>query len=159
MLLRRFGCIFRRKKRKKVSYNYQNLVCTWPITDKSVYTTLSLQRNIIKMSNSSNHETSPLVIILPLQQLSNRFWIAMTLLGGVLVATIIGFSVHSSSADETKQLMLLHVVWWWEKYFSGVLSRARWFSRWSGMAEGRRWRRIRMIRTWIKRIFRTDGGN
>lgn len=45
-----------------------------------------------------------------LQQFSNRFWIIMTLLGAILVATIIGLSVHSSANDETKELKLLHVV-------------------------------------------------
>lgn len=34
----------------------------------------------------------------------------MTVLGGVLIATIIGISVHSSVGDDTKQLKLLHVV-------------------------------------------------
>lgn len=35
---------------------------------------------------------------------------AMTVLGGVLIATIIGISVHSSVGDDRRQLKLLHVV-------------------------------------------------
>lgn len=43
----------------------------------------------------------------------------MTLCGTILIATIIGLSVHSSGSDETKELKLLHVV---SKSFGGVKS-------------------------------------
>lgn len=62
----------------------------------------------------ANDETNPLLNsskpYFVLQHFPNRFWIGITILGAIFIATIIGLSVHSSDNDDSKDLKLLHVV-------------------------------------------------